>query len=272
MFELSAPLTKLFPEEEAFDRVLALDGQVYRQVKGRRTLRFEADGRGFFLKVHSGVGWGEIVKNLVHLRLPVLGAMNERHAIQRLQELGVATMQIAGWGQRGISPASRQSFLITEELENTVSLEDFCRGWAASPPPFALRRALVVKLATLARALHANGVNHRDFYLCHFLLQLPLPATVGSPDDLAVFLIDLHRVQLRSATPQRWAVKDVAGLYFSSLDIGLTRRDVWRFMRYYSGRGLRATFDAQGAFWKKVRRRAVQLYRRDFHRDPVLPV
>lgn len=272
MLELSEPLTKMFPEEAAFDRILALDGQVYRQVKGRRTLRFEADGRGYFLKLHTGVGWGEIFKNLVHLRLPVISANNERHAIRKFQELGVETMKIAGWGQRGVNPAVRQSFLITEELENTVSLEDFCRGWAASPPPYALRRALVIKLARITRTLHTNGVNHRDFYLCHFLLQLPLPAVVGSPDDLPVFLIDLHRVQLRSATPQRWAVKDVAGLYFSSLDIGLTRRDVLRFMRCYSGRNLRATLDAQGAFWKKVRRRAVQLYRRDFRRDPVLPV
>jgi hypothetical protein len=43
-------------------------------------------------------------------------------------------------------------------------------------------------------------------------------------------LIDLHRAQLRKKTPRRWVVKDVAGLYFSVMDIGLTQRDLFRFV------------------------------------------
>jgi heptose I phosphotransferase len=36
-------------------------------------------------------------------------------------------MPLAGYGKRGINPAKIQSFVITEELTNTASLEDFCR-------------------------------------------------------------------------------------------------------------------------------------------------
>lgn len=272
MFELAAPLKAVFEGEDAFDRILALEGKVYRHVKGRRTLRFAVAGRGYFLKAHTGVGWAEIFKNLVRFRLPVVGAGNEHRAIHKFQQLGVATMTIAGYGERGFSPATRQSFLITEELDHHVSLEEFCRNWPTNPPAFSLRRALTEKLADIARTLHGNGVNHRDFYLCHFLLELPLPAMVTDPKELQIFLIDLHRVQVRRATPERWVVKDVAGLYFSALNIGLTRRDVWRFMRRYRGASLRDTLRLEAPFWDKVQNRAVQLYRRDFRRDPVLPV
>ena len=49
----------------------------------------------------------------------------------------------------------------------------------------------------------------------------------------------LHRAQIRTATPRRWRDKDLASLYFSALDIGLTRRDCWRFLRGYFDRPLR---------------------------------
>ena len=74
--------------------VFALRGRVYREPKGgnRRTLRFERAGRGYFLKLHWGVGWREILKNLTSLRAPVLGAGNEWRAIHRLEQLGVSTL------------------------------------------------------------------------------------------------------------------------------------------------------------------------------------
>ena len=51
--------------------------------------------------------------------------------------------------------------------------------------------------------------------------------TTATDDDLEkmrLYLIDLHRMQLRRKTPSRWIVKDIAGLYYSSMDIGLTKR------------------------------------------------
>ena len=34
-----------------------------------------------------------------------------------------------------------------------------------------LKRVLVQRIATIARTLHGAGMNHRDFYLCHFLTR-----------------------------------------------------------------------------------------------------
>jgi heptose I phosphotransferase len=241
-------------------QVFAIQGEIYREPSGagRRTLRFERSGVGYFLKLHWGVGWREIFKNLVSLRLPVLGARNEWQAIRRLEQIGVETMHLAGFGEEGWNPARRRSFVITRELRDTVSLEDYCRDWPERPPPPALKRALIRRVAEMTARLHDHGVNHRDLYICHFLLQLPWS---GPPQELHLYLIDLHRVQMRRAVPQRWRVKDLAALYFSALHIGLTRRDLYRFIRWYARSSLSDALRGSGALWRRVERRALWLER-----------
>jgi len=271
MIWLRADMQALFPGEDAFDRILDLEGEVFRELAGRRTLRFCVGERSYFAKLHFGVGWREIFKNLWRLRQPVLGAGQEWRAIQRFEALGVATMTLAAYGERGGNPARQESFVITDELVDTISLEDLSRNWRTASPAPAFKRALIAKVAEIARTLHENGVNHRDFYLCHFLME-QTPGTTGpggaSPK---LHVIDLHRVQIRRRTPKRWVIKDLAGLFFSSLDIGLTSRDVFRFLRHYRQRSLREIFSEESGFWSRVARRAVRLYQRDFKRAPRLP-
>ena len=234
-------------------------GEVYREPAGanRRTLRFELAGEAYFLKLHWGVGWKEIFKNLVSLRLPVLGASNEWRAIYRLEELGVETMKLVAYGQTGWNPARLRSFVVTRELANTVSLEDYCADWKEHPPTPAVRHQLIRRVAEVARELHGRGVNHRDLYICHFLLQQPWD---GDARTLQLYLIDLHRVQIRKRTPLRWRVKDVAALYFSAMDIGLSQKDLMRFMRVYSQRPLRQILAEESSFWQAVTQRAQTWY------------
>ena len=104
--------------------------------------------------------------------------------------------------------------------------------------------------------LHDNGINHRDLYICHFLLQLPWR---GPQDPLHLHLIDLHRVQIRSTIPIRWRIKDLAALHFSSLHIGLSRRDLMRFVRAYTGASLRSGWYDNRALWQAVDVRAQRL-------------
>ena len=234
---LQPPFAGLWAGQDAFAAVDALDGEVFRQRDGRRTFRCEIGGRGYFVKIHHGIGWGEILKNLLVGRAPILGAGNEWQAIDRLTAIGIDTMRAVAFGQRGWNPARRHSFLITEELAPTISLEDFCREWAHQPPPTALKHALIRRVADMAGRMHRAGVNHRDFYLCHFLLHLEPQPTA---QNLKLSLIDLHRAQSRTQVPRRWRDKDLAGLYFSALGIGLTQRDFLRFLRVYFARPLRA--------------------------------
>ena len=271
MFQLhlEEPLNRKFTGESGFDAIINLRGRVFREKEGRRTQRCTIDGRTYFVKSHYGVGWFEILKNLLYGRFPVLGARVEWQAIQRLRSLGVDSLTIRGFGERGNNPAKRQSFLITDELEAMVSLEQYCIRRTLDCWTRRQRRVVIHKIARIAATLHENGMNHRDFYLAHFLFRAE-ELDDANPERLRLYLIDLHRVQMRRRTPRRWLVKDLGGLMFSAMDVGLTRGDCLRFLRAYCNRPLREILRREGSFWKAVVRKAVRLYQKH-STSPVAP-
>ena len=257
MIHLEEPLRTLWAGQDPFAAADALQGEVLRALEGRRTLRTEIAGRGYYAKIHRGIGWLEILKNLLSGRLPVLGAGNEWRALERLTALGVDTMRAVAFGERGGNPARRQSFIVTEELAPTVSLEDFCRDWTTVPPAPTFKRALILRVAEMARRMHGGGVNHRDFYICHFLLHLPVDS-----DTPRLSLIDLHRAQVRETTPRRWRDKDLAALYFSALEIGLTPRDFLRFLKAYFAAPLRVVLRDESALLRYLASESARLMAR----------
>ncbi len=261
---LNDDFRKLWKGENAFEAAFRLTGESFRRVKSRHTFRYEHDGRGYFVKLHIGCGWPEIFKNLIQFKLPVMDAGQEYRALVHLKRLGVDTMTPCAYGCRGNNPAGRISFLVTAELTDTISLEDYCRDWIANPPPFAVKAALTRKLGEMTGRMHRSGLNHRDCYLCHFLLKKGTEVT-PSP---ALFVIDLHRAQIRNAVPVRYRVKDVGGLYFSAMDTGLTRHDILRFIRAYSGKPLRETLFSERMFFRSVDAAAHALYRKVNRRVP----
>lgn len=250
--------------ENLFDKFRTLPGEEFRNIQNRRTYRFEDNGKSYFCKFHSGVGWAEIVKNFITLRLPVIGAANELRAIKRLTELGVETMTITAFGQRGSNPAKLESFIVTEELTNTVDLEELCKDWPRNKPLFQEKLNLLTKIAEVSKVLHENGICHRDYYICHFLLhEESLQSDPSSSiSSLKLSLIDLHRALIKADLGERWKVKDIGGLYFSAMDIGLTQRDIYRFVRAYSGLPLREALSTRMSFWQQVNSRALKLYKK----------
>ncbi|MDH3999443.1 MAG: hypothetical protein OET90_11480, partial [Desulfuromonadales bacterium] len=72
----------------------------------------------------------------------------------------------------------------------------------------------------------------------------------------------------RQKTPRRWILKDLAGLYFSSMDIGLTTRDLLRFVKNYNRLNLSDGFRREKAFWSDVVKGAVRLYMKIHKRAP----
>ncbi len=256
---LAEPFKTLWAGRDAFAEVEALQGQVYRELEARRTLRTEVDGRGYFVKIHRGIGWAEIAKNLLTAKAPVLGAGQEWRALERLHQAGVPTMTAVAYGERGANPATQHSFIITEELAPTISLEDLTASWPTEPPAPGLKRALIAEVAGMTGTMHRAGVNHRDCYICHFLLHTDRPLAAGS---LKLSLIDLHRAQTRSSVPTRWRDKDLAGLHYSSLDIGLTRRDRLRFLKTYFQRPLRDILRDEAPLLRRLERKAGALQQR----------
>lgn len=253
IFYLDPDIKSYFSNEtNLFDRMMALKGKIFRALENRRTQQITFNNQTYFIKQHFGVGLKEIIKNLLQGRLPIISAKNEWLAIQKLNQLKIATPVIKAYGSKGLNPASVKSFILTEELPPHTSLEHFCENWASSPPTFKLKKRLLSEVAHIAKTLHENGINHRDFYLCHFLL-------LKNAEISKLILIDLHRAQIRKKTPTRWSVKDIAGLYFSSRHIGLTTRDDLRFIKAYRNQPLRDILLKEKNFWQRVKQRGDQL-------------
>ena len=66
-----------------------------------------------------------------------------------------------------------------------------------------------------------------------------------------------HRQRAR-----RWRDKDLASLYFSALQIGLTQRDFLRFLRIYFDRPLREILREEAGLIEHLQREAARLQRR----------
>jgi len=257
---LREELANAWQGKDIFSLLNTIDGEIFRDKEGRRTLRIEVNKNSYFLKYHRGVGWGEIIKNWLSLRSPIVSARNEWQAVKFLQHHQLETMTLAGYGEMGKNPAKRHSFVITEELVDTMSLEHIGQQWHQFPPRFSSKYQLIKKLAHIAGTMHANGMNHRDFYLCHFLLDKKFSEHNTFDASMPVYLIDLHRAQIRNDIPERWIVKDLGSLYFSAYDVALTQRDLLRFIKMYTGLPLRQALYGKQDFWKKVQQRADALF------------
>jgi len=255
-------LQTLWQGQDIFALVQQLDGDLVRDVPGRQTLRFTLNGKAYYCKRHTGVGWGEILKNLLSLRLPVISARSEWLALNRLAELQVPSLEPVAYGERGSNPATRFSFIVTRELAGKAQLDDYLRAHPRLAPKE--RRCLLDAVAHIARQIHRNGINHRDLYLCHFLLDTDsLASWRTGAGQVQLFLVDLHRAQLRARVPRRWQVKDLASIYFSAMDLGVTQRDIWRFLQVYFDQPLAVVVHQQRDLLAAVARRADKLYRRE---------
>ena len=243
---------------DVFAALSTLQGQIYRLSAVRSTSRVVVAGKAYFAKVHHGVGWREIAKNLVAGKRPVLGARNEFEACRRLRAHDVRAPDVAAFAQRGINPSTRRSVVLCDALEGFVSLEDVGNGWTVAPPEPGLKRRLLASVARLTAAMHGAGVTHRDYYACHLMVD---PAKLGAGQvELAV--IDLHRAEVRDRTPRRARRRDLAALLYSVSAMPLTRADRLRFVAAYVGDRPATELRRHAGFWNRVARRAERLRKR----------
>lgn len=241
-----------------FEALFALTGEVYRQTEHRRTLRCEIAGRSYFAKLHAGPCWRDIVTGWVSLKRPAIGARDEYEACSRLADAGVLAPRVAAFGECGAGPGGRRSVVVCDALDGFVSLEEIANDWIRHPRSMVVKRRLLAAAADLAARMHAAGVFHRDFYLCHLLAN----AAKLSAGDVELAVIDLHRARLTtpgSPTAREPRVRDLAALYYSADAVPLTRADLARFVAAYMGEPPARAVRAQRRFWAAVRTRADRL-------------
>lgn len=253
--QLITQLQESFNRGSGFEFIKQIQGVSVRKMPDRETVRFINGDKTYYIKRHFGVGWWEIAKNLLQLRLPVLGAANEWKALHKLSALDIPSLQAVAYGIQGQNPARQESFIITKELRDVVQLDHFLESHSLD---IKKRVSLIQKVAHIAREMHAAGINHRDFYLCHFMLKQSWDF-VSEPQ---VFIIDLHRAHIRKQVPERWLIKDLAGLYFSSMSLPISLRDRLRFLRFYYRKSLVDIINQEQNFLSKVEAKAKQLYKK----------
>jgi heptose I phosphotransferase len=239
---------------DSFTGVMAFAGGEPVRDKGTRTIvRIVIPGRlpeTLYLKRHSRGSLRETLRALLSGRRPLSAAAEEWRAIERLRAAGIATMEPVAYGESAALASLRPSFIITagvggQRLEERVR---FLRG------KFREKRSIIAALANCARRMHCAGLNHRDFYLSHIFL-------LTGDARVRPVLIDLQRVQTRARGFNRWVVKDLAALNYSSPPPAVTRADRMRFLCRYLGR--RALDRSGKRFARRIARKAERISRHD---------
>ncbi len=253
-------LQPYLPKKNIFSFIARMEGEEFRALESRRTIAADLGGKRYFVKYHRGTGTAEILKNLLQLRLPVVSARNEWLALSRLDALGIKVPQIAAYGKRGLLPQTCESFIVTDDVGTQETLEDLTRNWLTTAPAFSQKLALIKEVAAISRRMHGHGICHRDYYICHFMVSGNVEDDVkNNKETKSLTLIDLHRALVKPNLGRRWVIKDIGSLYFSAMDIGLTKRDLFRFVRFYSGKSAKKALTGKRDFWKQVLERAKKL-------------
>jgi heptose I phosphotransferase len=210
-----------------FDDFMRLQGMVVKSaVRERSTQRLALDGVTVYIKKHFFPGMGEILKNFLRFRFPP-GALNEWRALLAFHAHNIPTMTPICAGRKPLLwKLEKKSFLLTDDLGEASRLDDFLKVNGAMPcrgKVLETKKRILENLADITRRMHSAGINHRDYYLCHILLD--------NPERL--YVIDLHRVNVRDKVGKRWKVKDLAALLFSSLEVPLTHGQRLAFYKHY---------------------------------------
>jgi UDP-glucose:(heptosyl)LPS alpha-1,3-glucosyltransferase len=238
---------------DPFAWAFATEGELKRGTAGRETLGLTLADQPVFLKRYRGVGWGEILKNWLQLKRPILDALTEWQRLGELALLGLPAPERLAAGRQGASPARRRSFLLMRALEG-FALED--RIQEQPPVPPAERRRWARALGAYARRLHGAGLAHRDFYFCHWFQQ---------PDG-AVALLDWHRALKRRRLARRWLAKDLGALLASTRPYGVTRREVLAFLAAYHAAPPSLARRRHRTLWQAAVARAARLQARETRR------
>jgi len=156
-------------------------------------------------------------------------AAKEYRAIERLRRIGVPVPEVLAYGVEEESRGGRSLLLLS--AAPGVSLERLCDEIVLGirpAPRFVQRRRTIERLAGIVRQMHDHGLFHRDLYLCHVFWR----EEGGEPE---LTLIDLARLLRCRRHNQRWRIKDLAALDYSSPAGAVTRADRIRFLRAYFG-------------------------------------
>ena len=160
----------------------------------------------------------------------------EWKAMEICDALGIKNTPFRVFGEKFSGIKEKASFLLTESLPPGKTVEDHLRDGLRLD--LKKKKELISRIAHIARRLHTEGYTHKDFYLGHFYVVGDLAG------EYQLHLLDLQRLCKGAKLLNRWSLKDITALYFSSLPFvptgQITRSDMLRFyLRYVDQTKLR---------------------------------
>ncbi|HSW01776.1 MAG TPA: lipopolysaccharide kinase InaA family protein [Sedimentisphaerales bacterium] len=230
----------------------------------RRRVQFEATPAGsrqpvkVFLKRYDRPPIGRQIRNwLLHRRRRSFASV-EREAIEDLAAAGVGAPRIAACGEQWGILFERRSFLMTEEIHDSQSLERRLPPCFDDPAALRARREFIRRLASFIKRFHATGRRHRDLYLSHVFCS-------GAGEFC---LIDLARAS-HPILQRRFQVKDLAQLHYSCPARHFSRTDRVRFYLAYAGH--RRLEPQDKAFLRAILRKTASMTRHNIKHGAVPP-
>ena len=185
-------------------------------------------------------------------RYPLRGITTFRREfenLQWLQDVGVPTLDVLYFAERRVD-GDRRAILVSRELTGYASFEDCMQYWQQHGfPDKPVWRALIRKLAAIARRMHGHHIQQNCF--------LPKHVFIGGIDgDMDIRLIDFEKAK-RSITVERAMLRDLDT--FNRRSPGLRTTDRLRFLLAYFGRErvdarVRSTWDKLVARMRKKQR------------------
>jgi len=226
----------------------------------RQRIMFETENpkATLFLKRYQNIPKLKQINNWLSRRRRISTMDCDRMPAEILKDFGVNTPKTIAFGVQwqGIVGVGfeKRSFIITEKIPNSVSLEKKLPAVF-----FRDRKKFIENLAAFVSKFHKTGFRHRDLYLCHIFCD----------ENGGFTLIDLNRVFRPLIFGGRFLVKDLAQLYYSAPGGIITKSDRLRFYMAYTRETKLSMKDR--VFIKKIKSKARQMAEHDRKHNRIPP-
>ena len=155
-------------------------------------------------------------------------AMLEHYTASVLSQNGVRTPHTLACGEQWGFFFEKRSFLMIQEVCDSESLDQSLPSYfdgRATAANLRLRRKFIRRLGVFIRRFHETGYRHRDLYFSHIFYS----------KSGKFCLIDLARA-FKPIRRERYRIKDIAQLHYSTPARYFSRTDRLRFYLAYAGR------------------------------------
>ncbi len=184
-------------------RVAVHGGRVLKDSRPRwaATLPVE-EGKTLFIKKFRILSGLQGFKHLIRSS----GAMREWRVSNFLSQERILTPTALGIFERREHGILKESFFITEGLDESENLIDFCKNRRGTSSQKKKGNQILRLLAETTRKIHDIGLFHRDFHGGNFL--------VTDGDSPSLYIVDLHNAQKQRRVSHAKRLWNLAQIFY----------------------------------------------------------